>query len=54
MAEEFLEGFVEQFKKIKDVFKAFYVDSMFDDGDPLKLEEINKLLIKLNWMYFNW
>ncbi|MFX1346069.1 MAG: ADP-ribosylation factor-like protein, partial [Promethearchaeota archaeon] len=44
LVEEFLEGLVEEFKKIEDVFKAFYVDSMFDKGDPLKLEEIRKLL----------
>ncbi|MFX1427670.1 MAG: ADP-ribosylation factor-like protein [Promethearchaeota archaeon] len=44
LAEEFLEGLVEEFKKIQDVFKAFYVDSMFDEGDPLKLKEIRTLL----------
>ncbi|MFW9874505.1 MAG: ADP-ribosylation factor-like protein [Candidatus Thorarchaeota archaeon] len=44
MAEEFLEGLVEEFKKIEDVFKAFYVNSMFDKGDYNKLEEIRRLL----------
>jgi PAS domain S-box-containing protein/small GTP-binding protein len=44
LAEEFLEGLVEEFKKIEDVFKVFYVDSMFDEGDPIKLEEIRRLL----------
>ncbi|MFX0082584.1 MAG: PAS domain S-box protein [Candidatus Hodarchaeota archaeon] len=44
LAEEFLEGLVEEFKKIEDVFKAFYVDSMFDEGDHTKLEEIRRLL----------
>ncbi|MHA2049460.1 MAG: PAS domain S-box protein [Promethearchaeota archaeon] len=44
LAEEFLEGFVEEFIEIKDVFKAFYVDSQIDKGDPTKLEEIRTLL----------
>jgi PAS domain S-box-containing protein/small GTP-binding protein len=43
-AEEFLVGLVDKFKKIEDVFKAFYVDSMFDEGDYNKLEEIRSLL----------
>ncbi|MFX1376303.1 MAG: ADP-ribosylation factor-like protein [Promethearchaeota archaeon] len=43
-AEEFLVGIVEEFKKIEDVFKAFYVNSMFDEGDPKKLDEIKRLL----------
>ncbi|MFX1469845.1 MAG: PAS domain S-box protein [Promethearchaeota archaeon] len=44
LAEEFLEGFVEEFKKIEDAFKAFYVDSKVDKGDATKLEEIRTLL----------
>ncbi|MFW9902419.1 MAG: ADP-ribosylation factor-like protein [Candidatus Thorarchaeota archaeon] len=44
LAEEFLEGFVEEFKKIKDIFKAFYVDSKIYKGDPAKLEEMRELL----------
>jgi len=44
LAEEFLEGFVEEFKKIEDAFKAFYVDSKVDKGDPAKLEQIKTLL----------
>jgi ADP-ribosylation factor-like protein 8 len=44
LAQEFLEGFVEEFKKIEDVVKAFYVDSKIYKGDPSKLEEIRKLL----------
>jgi len=44
LAEEFLAGFVEEFKKIEDVFEAFYLDSMFDKGDPNKLAEIRSLL----------
>ena len=44
LAEEYLEGFVEEFKKIEDAFKAFYLDSKVDKGDPKKLEEIRTLL----------
>lgn len=44
LAEEFLEGFVEEFKKIENAFKAFYVDSKVDKGDPTKLDEIRILL----------
>ncbi|MFX1269105.1 MAG: hypothetical protein ACFFAK_14190, partial [Promethearchaeota archaeon] len=29
LAQELLEGFVEEFKKIKKAYKAFYVDSQF-------------------------
>ncbi len=43
-AEEFLEKFVEEFRKIEDAYKGFYVDSRIDKGDPIKLEEIKKLL----------
>ncbi|MFW9999748.1 MAG: PAS domain S-box protein [Candidatus Hodarchaeota archaeon] len=44
LAEKFLEGFVEEFKKIENVFKAFYVDSRIHKGDSTKLEEIRTLL----------
>ncbi|MHA2284105.1 MAG: PAS domain S-box protein [Promethearchaeota archaeon] len=44
LAQEFLEGFVEEFKKIEEIFKAFYVDSNIYKGDETKLEEIRKLL----------
>ena len=44
LAEQFLEGIVEEFKKIEDVFKAFYVDSRVYKGDSSKLEEIRRLL----------
>jgi len=44
LAEQFLEGVVEEFKKIEEVFKAFYVDSRVYKGDPSKLEEIRRLL----------
>ena len=44
LAQEFLEGFVEEFKKIEDVFKVFYVGSKIYKGDPTKLEEIKTLL----------
>ena len=44
LAQEFLEGFVEEFKKIEEVFKAFYVDSKIYKGDATKLKEIRKLL----------
>ncbi|MFX1305084.1 MAG: PAS domain S-box protein [Promethearchaeota archaeon] len=44
LAEQFLEGIVEEFKKIEDLFKAFYVDSRIYKGDPSKLEEMRKLL----------
>jgi len=44
LAEEYLEGFVEAFKKIDGAFKAFYLDSKVDKGDPKKLEEIRILL----------
>ncbi|MHA2472623.1 MAG: ADP-ribosylation factor-like protein, partial [Promethearchaeota archaeon] len=44
LAEEYLEGFVEEFKEIKDGFKAFYMDSTVDKGDPAKREEIKRLL----------
>ncbi|MFW9989583.1 MAG: ADP-ribosylation factor-like protein, partial [Candidatus Odinarchaeota archaeon] len=43
-AEEFLEKFVEEFRKIEDAYKGFYVASRIDKGDPIKLEEIKKLL----------
>ncbi|MFX1567573.1 MAG: ADP-ribosylation factor-like protein [Promethearchaeota archaeon] len=44
LVEEFLEGFVEEFKKIKDAFKGFYVNSRIYNGDSAKLEEIRILL----------
>ncbi len=44
LAEEFLKGLVEEFKKIENVFKAFYVGSRIYKGDPTKLEEIRTLL----------
>ena len=43
LVEDYLEGIVEEIKKIEDIFKAFYVDSMFDKGDPIKLGELKKL-----------
>ncbi|MFX1373397.1 MAG: PAS domain S-box protein [Promethearchaeota archaeon] len=42
-AEEFLESFVEEFRKIENAYKAFYVESRIDKGDPNKLEEIKTL-----------
>jgi len=48
LAQEFLEGFVEEFKKIEDAFKAFYVNSRVYKGDPTKLEEIRALLTTFN------
>ncbi|MFX1324243.1 MAG: ADP-ribosylation factor-like protein [Promethearchaeota archaeon] len=46
LAEELLKGFVEELNNVEDVFKAFYVDSMVDEGDPIKLEIIKTLLSK--------
>ncbi|MFX1496980.1 MAG: PAS domain S-box protein [Promethearchaeota archaeon] len=48
LAQELLEGFVEEFKKIKKVYKAFYVDSQVYQGDPDKLEKIKTLLNTFN------
>ena len=48
LAQKFLEGLVEDFKKIEDVYKAFYVDSRIYKGDPAKLEEIRLLLDMFN------
>ncbi|MFX1258687.1 MAG: ADP-ribosylation factor-like protein, partial [Promethearchaeota archaeon] len=48
LAQKFLEGFVEDFKKIEDPFKAFYVGSRIYKGDPKKLEEIRALLNSFN------
>ncbi|MFX0005003.1 MAG: ADP-ribosylation factor-like protein, partial [Promethearchaeota archaeon] len=48
LAQEFLEGLVEDFKKIEDVYKAFYMDSRIYEGDPAKLEEIRLLLDMFN------
>ena len=44
LAEELLEGFVEEFKKIKDAYKGFYVNSKIYKGDSAKLEEMRVLL----------
>jgi PAS domain S-box-containing protein/small GTP-binding protein len=44
LAEEFLKGLVEEFKKIENAFKAFYLDSKIYKGDSAKLEEIRTLL----------
>ncbi|MFW9829201.1 MAG: PAS domain S-box protein [Candidatus Thorarchaeota archaeon] len=44
LAEEYLEEFVKEFKKIENVFKAFYVDSKIHKGDSSKLEEVRRLL----------
>ncbi|MHA2127759.1 MAG: PAS domain S-box protein, partial [Promethearchaeota archaeon] len=44
LAEEYLSRLVEEIKKIEDVFKAFYVDSKIDKGDPTKLDDIRTLL----------
>ncbi|MDX1797348.1 MAG: PAS domain S-box protein, partial [Candidatus Lokiarchaeia archaeon] len=44
LAQKFLEGFVEDFKKVDDAFKAFYVNSRIYKGDPKKLTEIMQLL----------
>ncbi|MFW9970071.1 MAG: PAS domain S-box protein [Candidatus Odinarchaeota archaeon] len=44
LAEEFLVGLVQEFKKIENAFKAFYVGSRIYKGDPAKLEEIKTLL----------
>lgn len=44
LAQEFLEGIVEEFKKIEDSYKAFYVDSQIYKGDSTRLEEIKILL----------
>ncbi|MFX1574486.1 MAG: PAS domain S-box protein [Promethearchaeota archaeon] len=48
LAQEFLERLVEDFKKIEDVFKAFYISSEIYKGDPSKLEEIRVLLNTYN------
>lgn len=48
LAQEFLEGFVEDFKKIESAFKAFYVNSRIYKGDTTKLEEIKALLNMFN------
>ncbi|MFX1408497.1 MAG: PAS domain S-box protein [Promethearchaeota archaeon] len=48
LAQELLEGFIEEFKKIKKAYKAFYVDSQVYQGDPSKLEEIKSLLNTFN------
>ena len=48
LAQELLEGFVEEFKKIKKAYKAFYVDSQVYQGDLGKLEEIRTLLKTFN------
>ncbi|MFX1584777.1 MAG: PAS domain S-box protein [Promethearchaeota archaeon] len=48
LAQELLEGFVEEFKKIKKAYKAFYVDSQFYQGDIGKLQEIRTLLETFN------
>ncbi|MHA2035120.1 MAG: PAS domain S-box protein [Promethearchaeota archaeon] len=44
LTQEFLKGFVEEFKKIKENFKAFYMDSRIYKGDSTKLKEIRELL----------
>ena len=44
LAQEFLEGIVEEFKKIEDSYKAFYVGSKIYKGDSTKLKEIVSLL----------
>ncbi|MFX0105727.1 MAG: PAS domain S-box protein [Candidatus Hodarchaeota archaeon] len=44
LAEQFLEGIAKEFRKVDNVFKAFYVDSRVYKGDPSKLEEIKSLL----------
>ncbi|MFX0007310.1 MAG: ADP-ribosylation factor-like protein, partial [Candidatus Hermodarchaeota archaeon] len=44
LAQKFLEGFIEDFKKIDEGFKAFYVNSRIYKGDPKKLTEIMQLL----------
>ncbi|MFX0040384.1 MAG: ADP-ribosylation factor-like protein [Promethearchaeota archaeon] len=48
LAQEFLEGLVEDFKKIEDAYKAFYMNSRIYEGDPAKLEEIRLLLDTFN------
>ncbi|MFX0033766.1 MAG: PAS domain S-box protein, partial [Candidatus Hermodarchaeota archaeon] len=48
LAQELLEGFVEEFKKIKKAYKAFYVDSQVYQGDRDKLMEIKTLLNTFN------
>ncbi|MFX0059529.1 MAG: PAS domain S-box protein [Candidatus Hodarchaeota archaeon] len=48
LAQNLLEGFVEEFKKIKKAYKAFYLDSQVYQGDPNKLEEIKTLLNTFN------
>ncbi|MFX1410942.1 MAG: PAS domain S-box protein [Promethearchaeota archaeon] len=48
LAQEFLEGFVEEFEKIEDSYKAFYVNSRIYKGEPKKLEEIRTLLNTFN------
>jgi PAS domain S-box-containing protein/small GTP-binding protein len=44
LAEQFLEGIVEEFKKIENLFKAFYVDSRIHKGDLSKLKEMRQIL----------
>ena len=48
LAQKLLEGFVEEFKKIKKAYKAFYVNSQVYQGDLNKLEEIKTLLNTFN------
>ncbi len=43
-ANKLLNGFVEEFKKIDDVYKAFYTNSRVYKGDKEKYEEIVQLI----------
>ena len=43
LARDLLEGFVNEFKKIEDVYKALYVDSKKYDGATEKFEEVKNL-----------
>ncbi len=43
LAQELLEGFVEEFTKINKVYKAFYLNSERYDGDPNVYEEVKNL-----------
>jgi len=44
LAHELLKGFVEEFNKISDVYKAFYFKSNIYAGDKNKFDEIVQLL----------
>jgi GTP-binding protein SAR1 len=48
LTQQLLEGFVEEFKKIESVYKAFYITSQVYEGDINKYNNVKTLLDAFN------